>query len=567
MRGVGTTDCNVPAASAPARHRRGIVRGRLDGPASPADRRGEVATWAANAPARWSRFAATGVAGRNLVGETLRYDPASHDGCRDRGTRTVRFRPAYDVIALVVLAYLPFLLSSRGRLSSDTKQYLYLDPGRFLARVPWLWDPHVAAGTVPHQQLGYLFPMGPFFWLADLVGTPDWIAQRLWLGTISVAAALGARWLFRRLGLGPMAAFVAALVYVLTPYQLAFTARISVLLLPWAALPWIVGLTMRAVHRGGWRDPAAIALIILTIGGVNASALVLVGLAPALWIGLELFGGRGPRPGRARRHRPDRRPVARGLGVVDRRPLPPGFTRPADPAAHGERADRLGVLHAGRHPARPRQLVLLRLRPQRPVARAVAGLRRQPGRGGLHLPRPGPRVPRRRTRPLAPSRLLALCIVVGTAPHGRAPGPTTTRRRGVHGKRFTSDTSAGLALRNPPRVVPVVVLGVAGLAGAGIGALRPATGPAGGRGSRSPWSSRSRSCGCGATATSRRAWSAPTTSPPTGKDATSPPSDAGNHQTRHPPQAPRLRLRHLPAGATPSSRSHRGSRPVLAHCV
>jgi len=41
-----------------------------------------------------------------------------------RGTRTVRFRPAYDVIALVVLAYLPFLLSSRGRLSSDPKQYL-----------------------------------------------------------------------------------------------------------------------------------------------------------------------------------------------------------------------------------------------------------------------------------------------------------------------------------------------------------------------------------------------------------------------------------------------------------
>ena len=33
----------------------------------------------------------------------------------------------------------------------------------------------------------------------------------------------------------------------LTPYQLAFTARISVLLLPWAGLPWLIGLTMRAV--------------------------------------------------------------------------------------------------------------------------------------------------------------------------------------------------------------------------------------------------------------------------------------------------------------------------------
>jgi arabinofuranan 3-O-arabinosyltransferase len=71
-----------------------------------------------------------------------------------RAPRTVRARTPYDVIALVLLAYVPFLLSSRGQVSSDTKQYLYLDPGRFLARVPWLWDPHVAAGTVPHQQLG-----------------------------------------------------------------------------------------------------------------------------------------------------------------------------------------------------------------------------------------------------------------------------------------------------------------------------------------------------------------------------------------------------------------------------
>src|SRR5262249_43985454 len=40
-------------------------------------------------------------------------------------------------------------------------------------------------------------------------------------------------------------------------------------------------------------------------------------------------------------------------------------------------------------------------------------------------------------------------------------------------KRFTGDTSAGLALRNSPRVVPVVVLGLAGLLGAGVAAIRP----------------------------------------------------------------------------------------------
>src|SRR6476620_9833307 len=101
-----------------------------------------------------------------------------------------------EFAAFALLAYVPFLLSSPGRVSSDTKQYLYLDPGRLLARAPYLWDPNVAAGTVPHQNIGYLFPMGPWFWLFDRLGVPDWIAQRLWLGTITFAAVLGARWLF-----------------------------------------------------------------------------------------------------------------------------------------------------------------------------------------------------------------------------------------------------------------------------------------------------------------------------------------------------------------------------------
>src|SRR6185503_11481125 len=165
---------------------------------------------------------------------------------------------------LVLVAYVPFLLSSPGRLSSDTKQYLYLDPGRLLGRAPYLWDPHVAAGTVPHQQIGYLFPMGPYYWFMDVIGVPDWIAQRLWLGTITLFAFLGARWLFTMLGTRRSGALAGALVYGLSPYQLAFTARMSVLLLPWAGLPWLVGLTMRAVRRGGWRDPALFALITLT---------------------------------------------------------------------------------------------------------------------------------------------------------------------------------------------------------------------------------------------------------------------------------------------------------------
>ena len=199
-----------------------------------------------------------------------------------------------EVAGLAVLSYVPFLLSAPGQVSGDTKQYLYLDPGRFLSRALHLWDPQVGAGTVPHQHLGYLFPMGPWFWAFEQLGVPDWIAQRLWWGTISLLAALGARWLFRMLGVRGAGPVVGAVVYVLTPYQLAFTARISVLLLPWAALPWLVGLAIRAVRRGGWRDPALFALVALAAGGVNAPTLLLVGLGPALWLGLEALRGRRP---------------------------------------------------------------------------------------------------------------------------------------------------------------------------------------------------------------------------------------------------------------------------------
>src|SRR5207237_8454694 len=121
--------------------------------------------------------------------------------------------------------------------SADTKQYLYLDPGRLLSRAAYLWDPHIGAGTVPHQYIGYLFPMGPYYWLMDQIGVPDWVAQRLWLGSISLAAVLGALWLFLMLGARRAGALAGALVYLLTPYQPPFPARISALLLPWVARP------------------------------------------------------------------------------------------------------------------------------------------------------------------------------------------------------------------------------------------------------------------------------------------------------------------------------------------
>ncbi|HMQ25760.1 MAG TPA: alpha-(1-_3)-arabinofuranosyltransferase family protein, partial [Acidimicrobiales bacterium] len=195
-----------------------------------------------------------------------------------------RGRTALELALLAVLAYLPTLTAAPGRVPADTKLYLYLDPGRQMSDALWSFDTRQFAGWVPHQVIGYLWPSGPFYWVMEQLGLPDWVAQRLWLGTILFAAGAGLRWAARRLDLAPGAAMVAAVVYQLSPYVLAYVSRTSVLLLPWAALGWMVGLTQGAATRTRWRDAACFALIVATVGGINATALLMVAPAPLLWL-------------------------------------------------------------------------------------------------------------------------------------------------------------------------------------------------------------------------------------------------------------------------------------------
>jgi arabinofuranan 3-O-arabinosyltransferase len=188
------------------------------------------------------------------------------------------------IAVLALLAYVPALLSSPDRLPADTKLYLYLDPGRLISDAPWTFDARQFAGWVPHQVIAYLWPQGPWFWLGDTVGLPDWVVHRLWIGTLFVAAGTGVLWLGRRLGLGLLAALAAAVVYQLSPYILPYVSRTSAMLLPWAGLGWIVGLTAAAATRTPWRHAALAALVVATVGAVNATALMMIAPAPVLWL-------------------------------------------------------------------------------------------------------------------------------------------------------------------------------------------------------------------------------------------------------------------------------------------
>ena len=91
---------------------------------------------------------------------------------------------------------------------------------------------------------------------------PDWVAHRLWIGTIMFAAGTGRR-LGRRAGSGsrPRRRSPPACVYQLSPYLVPYISRTSSMLLPWAGLGWIVGLTIGAATRTRWRDAALCALV------------------------------------------------------------------------------------------------------------------------------------------------------------------------------------------------------------------------------------------------------------------------------------------------------------------
>jgi len=187
-------------------------------------------------------------------------------------------------ISLAALSWIPFILARPGQVMADTKAYLYLNPTRLLSSAQSMWNPDVGMGTVTHQNMGYLFPMGPFYWLVDQLGIPMWLGQRFWMGALVFAAGAGIYVLCKELGISMPGRIAASLLYALTPYIIDYIARMTAILMPWAGLGWMMVFTIWAARRGGWRYPALFGLVIALVGGVNATSILFVGLAPVAWL-------------------------------------------------------------------------------------------------------------------------------------------------------------------------------------------------------------------------------------------------------------------------------------------
>lgn len=377
-----------------------------------------------------------------------------------------------EVAVLAGLAYVPLLLVRPGVATPDTKTYLYLDPGRFLAQVASMWNTNVALGTVTHEYIGYLLPMGPFFWFFHVIGVPVWVAQRLWLGSILFAAGMGVRYLCRVFSVDGPARVAAALAYLLSPYFLQYAGRISVILLPWAGLPWMIGFAAMALRRPGWRYPALFALVVALVSGINASSIIYVGVAPVLWIVYAVAVERQTTLRRAAATTLQlglltllvcvwwivglRMEAAYGVNVLKYTETIPSTSATSNPTEvirglgywYFYGGDRLG-------PWTPSSVLytqtvwLLGMTYVLPVLAFLSAA-----------------LVRWRHRAF----FIALVVVGVVLSVGAYPYTSPTPLGGLL-KAFMSDTTAGLAMRSTDRATPLVVLGLAVLVGAGVSAV------------------------------------------------------------------------------------------------
>ena len=173
-----------------------------------------------------------------------------------------------------------------GLLVPDTKLDLVVAPWEFLLRAVHLWDSEGAFGQLQNQAYGYLWPMGPFFVLGDLVGAPGWLVQRLWIALVMAVAFLGAAVVSRRLGVrSDLACLLAGFAYALSPRMLTTLGPISIEAWPSALAPWVLLPLIVGAERGSPRRAAAwSALAVAMVGGVNAAATSAVLPLGVVWL-------------------------------------------------------------------------------------------------------------------------------------------------------------------------------------------------------------------------------------------------------------------------------------------
>ncbi len=223
---------------------------------------------------------------------------AGTDGSPDRRfTRTAQLTLLVWLVAFVV-----FVLNSRGQIFFDTKLGVDVDPLGFYARLWHLWNPTEWFGTLQNQYIGYAFPMAPFYLAGQLLKIPVWLTERLWLSLLVAVGFAGLVKLAEAVRIGTdRSRIVAGLAFALWPTFTIVIGSTSAgilpgLLAPLAVLPLVrvadtgaaggagTGALVRAAARSG--------VVVLFMGGVNATSTLYPLILPALFILTQMHGRR-----------------------------------------------------------------------------------------------------------------------------------------------------------------------------------------------------------------------------------------------------------------------------------
>ncbi len=177
-------------------------------------------------------------------------------------------------------------LQQPGRVVHETRIDLALDPGGFLAQTWDMWQPVADMGRVQNQAVGYLFPMGPFFFAGHVLNVPTWLIQRFWVALLLIVALWGAARLADELRIGkPWTRVIGATAFALAPIFLARVGTTSGFVIGGAFLPWALVPLVQGSRTGKVRSAACLsALAVLAMGGVNASVTAAVLVMPALFL-------------------------------------------------------------------------------------------------------------------------------------------------------------------------------------------------------------------------------------------------------------------------------------------
>ncbi|WP_327029923.1 alpha-(1-_3)-arabinofuranosyltransferase [Micromonospora sp. NBC_01740] len=202
--------------------------------------------------------------------------------------RVWRLRLVAVCLGLSALAF----LQDPGMIAIDTKVDLAVDPAGWLSRALHVWDPDGTFGQLQNQAYGYLWPMGPFFLLGEVLDIPAWVVQRLWWALVMTVACTGVVRLAERLHIGtPAARLLAGVAFALSPRLVTELGPISVEAWPSALAPWVL-VPLVGLARGGSvrRAVTLSALVVACAGGVNATAVLAVVPLAGLWlVGLHPF--------------------------------------------------------------------------------------------------------------------------------------------------------------------------------------------------------------------------------------------------------------------------------------